>query len=184
MDYGNCPWSPIPEGPYSSPTAAFNTCTSQYYRLGGVSYQFEMMGAFTGQSDSDPPCTTPTALGQMCWVDIWYYFLPSIPNWTRYGFYPLYSGASPQYWIAALPTPQSEMHANNHAGDDPINPATGNDYTVETDVTFKGAGAASYTRHYSSNDTTGVDGVPGWRHSYARYITTVYSNPILTKKGP
>jgi RHS repeat-associated protein len=180
MDYGNCFWSPIPWGPYTSPTDAFNTCTSQYSKDGGVLFQFEMHGAYTGNSESDPPCQTPpTALGQQCWVDIWYYFLPSQPNWTQYGMYPLYSAVSPQYFIAALPTLQSEMRSNNHAGNDPINPATGNVYTVETDVTFKGAGAVSYTRYYSSNDTTGVDGVPGWRHSYARSIATVYSNPPL-----
>jgi YD repeat-containing protein len=57
---------------------------------------------------------------------------------------------------------------------DPVNPAIGNVYTTETDVRFAGSGAIAFQRFYNSSDATGADGVPGWRHSYARSVNTVY----------
>jgi YD repeat-containing protein len=58
---------------------------------------------------------------------------------------------------------------------DPINPGTGAVYTAETDVRFHGyRGAIAFRRYYNSADTTGADGVPGWRHSYDRSIQAIY----------
>jgi hypothetical protein len=56
---------------------------------------------------------------------------------------------------------------------DPINPAIGNVFETETDVSFAGSSPIAYQRFYNSADTSGADGVPSWRHSYDRYITSL-----------
>ncbi|MGA2189819.1 MAG: DUF6531 domain-containing protein, partial [Steroidobacteraceae bacterium] len=66
---------------------------------------------------------------------------------------------------------------------EPINPAVGNVYTTETDVTFAGSGAIAFQRFYNSADTAGIDGVPGWRHSYGRSINTVYQTTTTSYPG-
>lgn len=63
---------------------------------------------------------------------------------------------------------------------EPINAENGNVYKSQEDVQFVGAGAIAYSRYYSSNDGSGVDGVPGWRHSYSRSIAALTQLPIAT----
>jgi YD repeat-containing protein len=79
------------------------------------------------------------------------------------------------YWVAASPPPQAETCSANCVGD-PINPAVGNVYTAEEDVSFAGPDAIAFRRFYNSADATGIDAVIGWRHSYDRSITTIYQN--------
>ena len=90
MNYDGCFW-PTYEGPYISPTDAYNTCISQFYKDGGSpNISWEMVGAFTGQSDSDPACPAPTAAGQHCYVDIWDNSPTMMPPGPRhYGWYVL-----------------------------------------------------------------------------------------------
>jgi RHS repeat-associated protein len=89
---------------------------------------------------------------------------------------PVYWGditsATVQYFASAVPQPNCQCTKNPQV--DPINPAIGNVYTTETDVQFSGAGAVAFRRFYNSADSTGVDGVPGWRHSYGRSVKAVY----------
>jgi YD repeat-containing protein len=66
---------------------------------------------------------------------------------------------------------------------DPINPGVGNVYKTETDVTFAGAGTVAYQRFYNSADAQGIDGVPGWRHSYGRSISTVFGTVATPYPG-
>jgi RHS repeat-associated protein len=66
---------------------------------------------------------------------------------------------------------------------DPINPGTGNVYTTEDDARFAGSGTIVFQRFYNSADLNGSDGVPGWRHSYGRSITTLYQPASVTYPG-
>ncbi len=177
-DYGYCPWYPYDgTGPFASATSAYNACIASYYALGGYLIVFRMEGEYTGLSDSDPSCTDPpTSAYVSCYVDIWYYY-GTPPVWTHYAWEKLISVSSPQFWISGNSALQGEMCSANCVGH-PINPATGNVLSIETDIAFQGAGAIAYRRYYNSNDRTGADGVPGWRHSYDRYINVIYANPV------
>jgi RHS repeat-associated protein len=81
------------------------------------------------------------------------------------------------YWVEAnLPEPCSK-----NCVFDPINPATGNVYTHESDVAAIGlSGSIAFQRFYSSSDTTGTDIGPGWRHSYDRSIVLNYQSAVIT----
>lgn len=85
-----------------------------------------------------------------------------------------------KYWVAATPPSQAETCSANCVGH-PINPGIGNVFMTETDVEFAGGfGAIAFRRYYNSADASGAEFVPGWRHSYDRYITTVYeTTPTL-----
>ena len=160
--------------------STFDACIAAFVAAGGntAAWSYEMEGFYTGLSDGDPSCTDPpVAAGVTCYIDIWYSLWGSA--WAHYVWDALQSIATPQYFIVAPATLQGEMCSANCFGD-PVNPATGNVYKAETDLESKGAGALAYKRYFNSNDTTGVDGVPGWRHSYDRYIATIYSNPVQT----
>jgi RHS repeat-associated protein len=85
------------------------------------------------------------------------------------------SGCSPQYFLTATTPPLAQTSSPDPLGE-PINPAIGNVYTTETDVTFAGSGEIAFQRFYNSADATGTDGVPGWRHSYDRSIDTDYQS--------
>jgi hypothetical protein len=78
-----------------------------------------------------------------------------------------------QYWLVGRTLPQCEVCSANSVAH-PINPAEGNVFTYETDVEFAGSGAVAFRRFYNSADATGIDGVPGWRHSYGRSVNAVY----------
>ena len=108
-------------------------------------------------------------------VALWWTTEPPTPNYNS-SLEPITpSSPCPLYWVVAIPPSQGESCSNNCVGD-PINPAIGNVFTRETDVAFRGAGAIAYSRFYSSGDTAGADSVPGWRHSYDRYINIIYAN--------
>ncbi len=87
-----------------------------------------------------------------------------------------------QFFVLATP-PRAEVCSKNCVND-PINPALGNVYTTETDVTFAGSGGIAFQRFYNSADASGTDGVPGWRHSYDRYVSTVYQTAAPNYPGP
>jgi RHS repeat-associated protein len=86
------------------------------------------------------------------------------------------------YYIEAPPPPLAQTSSNDSVGE-PINPGVGNVYTTETDVKFAAAGAIAFRRYYNSADVSGVDNVPGWRHSYSRSISTVYQTPSSIYPG-
>jgi RHS repeat-associated protein len=77
------------------------------------------------------------------------------------------------YYVVAAPPPLAQTRSPDPVGE-PIDPSTGNVYAAEIDVNFASPGAIQFRWFYSSIDTAGADGVPGWRHSYDRYIGTVY----------
>jgi RHS repeat-associated protein len=77
------------------------------------------------------------------------------------------------YYVQTATPPLAQTNSPDPAGE-PINPAIGNVYTTENDVKFAGAGGIAFSRFYNSADATGIDGVPGWRHSYDRSIKTIY----------
>jgi hypothetical protein len=57
---------------------------------------------------------------------------------------------------------------------DPINPGVGAVTKIEEDGTFAAAGSTlKFDRFYNSNDYTGTDMGPGWRHSYDRSVSIV-----------
>ena len=175
-----CPWSPYnATGPFTSATSEYNACIASYYELAGASsLVWQMQGEFTGTSDSDPPCTDPpTSAGVQCYIDLWYSENGS--PFYHYAWDGIISVGSPQFWLSGNSAPMGDTscHAKNCVGH-PINPATGNVFSIETDIAFQGAGAISYQRFYNSNDISGADAVPGWRHSYDRSISVIYSNPV------
>ena len=89
----------------------------------------------------------------------------------------------PLYWVLATPPPQAQMCSADCVGD-PVNPGIGNVYLTEKDLDFaNGTGAIAFKRYYSSSDATGIDGVPGWRHSYGRSIITLYQYPSSVYPG-
>lgn len=77
------------------------------------------------------------------------------------------------YSLNVTTSSRGEVCSANCPPIDPINPSLGNVFTSEADVTFAGASPISYRRYYNSADS-GIDGVPGWRHSYSRSITSIY----------
>jgi len=170
-----CPWGG-PYGPFASATNAYNACIATYWAGGGISsVAWSMGGEYTGPGESYPACTDPpTSAGVSCYVEIFQSLNGGL--WEHYAWDSLQSENSPQFWISGYAAPLSDCGTCNNAGD-PINPATGNVLSIETDIAFHGASAIAYRRYYNSNDSTGVDGVPGWRHSYDRYINVIYSNP-------
>ena len=80
-----------------------------------------------------------------------------------------------EYYVSAVPPTRCQT-CTNYPVSDPINPASGNVYTTETDVRFSGSGAIGFQRFYNSADRAGADGVAGWRHSYDRSITQVHQS--------
>jgi len=89
----------------------------------------------------------------------------------------------PSYWLLARAPPQGDISASDSVGHS-IDPATGNVHLVETDLEFSGPpGSAMFQRFYNSLDLTGVDGVPGWRHSYSRRVEPIYQTPFVPYPG-
>jgi YD repeat-containing protein len=89
----------------------------------------------------------------------------------------------PSYWLLArAPSPGDITAADSVAGS--IDPATGNVHFTETDVELSGPpGSAMFQRFYNSVDITGIDGVPGWRHSYSRRVEPIYQRPVSAYPG-
>jgi RHS repeat-associated protein len=102
------------------------------------------------------------------------------PRQTTITLYPV-QGSSipcPNFWVVATPPPRSQVCSANCVGD-PINPATGGVYKTETDIQFTGPSSTiAFQRYYNSADSTGEDGVQGWRHSYGRSVETITSYPV------
>ena len=176
----NCPWYPAnAKGPFESATLDYEACIASFTGLG--TNHWAMGGAFTGLSDSDPACTDPpTSAGVNCYIDIWI-STPQDPPWSHYAWDQIVSEGYPQFWLSGNSAPMGDCPMcalkNNYVGE-PINPATGNVLLTETDIAFQGASPIAYQRHFNSNDPTGADGVPGWRHSYDRSINVIYGNPV------
>jgi len=173
-----CPWSPYnATGPFATATEGGDACVAAYYSLAPGSILTWLVGPeFTGMSVSDPPCTEPpTSAGVQCYDELSY--SESGSPYILYTWMAYISESTPQFWINGNSAPQGEMCSANCVGH-PINPATGNVLSVETDIAFHGAGTIAYQRYYNSADSTGADGVPGWRHSYDRYVNVIYSNPV------
>jgi RHS repeat-associated protein len=101
------------------------------------------------------------------------------PNWIGLASV---AGPCPQFSVTAAPPLQSEVSCKNCVAD-PVNPGVGNVYKSEEDVRIAGASPIAFRRFYNSADAVGSDGTPGWRHSYSRYINTVYQTPSSPYPG-
>lgn len=89
----------------------------------------------------------------------------------------------PSYWVLARPPSRAGVSSGDSVVHS-IDPATGNVNLRETDIEFSGApGSAIFQRFYNSDDLTGIDGVPGWRHSYSRRVEPVYERPARAYPG-
>jgi RHS repeat-associated protein len=136
----------------------------------------------TFQSCADPGPPTPTTMYTFCTVSLsggWnLYPLTKQPPGTM--TIQVDASAIPcQNWVTAIP-PQRSSICSKNCFNDPINPSTGGMYMKEEDVDFKGvSGAPSFSRYYNSADQLGVDGVPGWRHSYSRSVIANYATLIM-----
>ena len=85
----------------------------------------------------------------------------------------------PSYWVVAEPPPHTATLGGRSVAQS-IDPATGNVHWTATDVDFAGTpGSLQFHRFYSTADVEGLDGVPGWRHSFSRRIETLYQ-----RQGP
>lgn len=69
-------------------------------------------------------------------------------------------------------------------GPDPVNPSSGNEFLIETDIEPVGSdGKAGFARYYNSVDAAGGNLGPGWRGSFSRHLSLEYSNPTYVP-GP
>jgi YD repeat-containing protein len=81
----------------------------------------------------------------------------------------------PSYWVVAKAAGDGD--ASGDSGHS-IDPATGNVHLTATDIEFFGPpGSIVFRRFYDSGDSAGVDGAPGWRHSYSRRIDVGWYGP-------
>jgi hypothetical protein len=78
-----------------------------------------------------------------------------------------------QYYTTPTIAPLAQVPTKDPVSE-PINPARGNVYREETDIKLYGSGTIEFVRFYNSADTTGYEGVPGWRHSYSRSVSAIY----------
>ena len=85
-------------------------------------------------------------------------------------------------YYGQAPVPMAQTSCANCVSD-PINPGNGSVFETETDVRFEAPSPISYQRFYNSADSTGSDGVPGWRHSYDRTINALYAVPSQPYPG-
>jgi RHS repeat-associated protein len=90
---------------------------------------------------------------------------------------------NPQLYFIQAPPPALAQTSSPDPAGDPVNPALGNVYNVETDITFATAGSVAYRRYYNSADGTGVDGTKGWRHSYDQVVNILYQSPTVGYSG-
>jgi len=85
----------------------------------------------------------------------------------------------PQFWLDAKPPARTEVPCPDCVVD-PINPGIGNVFQTEDDIR---AGAIVFRRFYNSEDAAGGTGGTGWRHSYGRYVSSVYQIASLSYPG-
>jgi RHS repeat-associated protein len=147
--------------------------TSEYY-----SYTF-LSASPPGAPTSAPPT------GSTQWVTCYYWVTSTYDGnyentGTDYGY--SQNVSEPEYFATSTPIPLTQTCSCNAVGH-PINPAVGNVYTTEEDIRFSGPSPIAFKRYYNSADTVGADGVIGWRHSYDRFITTVYQTVAPTYPG-
>ena len=183
-----------PVGPYSSPNVACATLLNGLRGPGGA----WGVNAYTIDSEAiaDPAGYDHTPIGGYPYSGAYCNFTqimydcgtscPYVIQQNTDGLPYVYAipptGPCPQYWLVATPPPQAET-CSADCVPDPINPGIGNVYATEDDVTYSGAGTVAFRRFYNSADQSGMDGVPGWRHSYDRSITTIYQSPGSTYPG-
>jgi len=104
---------------------------------------------------------------------------PAIPGGWGFGLNLAAHQAPPNYFAAAQPRARSATCSKPCVGD-PINPSLGNVYKTDTDVPSGVTRPISFERFYNSQDVTGTDMGPGWRHSYGRSIIVSHdtSSPL------
>ena len=172
-----------PVGPYSSPAAVCNTINGRTGPAGGwgpnavftdsnavpdpTGWMGTPIGGYPGSVDYCSYTQTITNCGASC---------PAVFQYPTGESPSLY--AIPVAWWAAVSLLGETCSKN--CVPDPINPGTGNVFATEDDARFAGPGTVAFQRFYNSADLTGTDGVPGWRHSYGRSITTLYQPASVT----
>jgi YD repeat-containing protein len=164
---GDVPFLP---GTYEAPMVAYYSQPNTYY---DIDYSFSIT------SDG---CVGVNTLGAVCNVggteigtNAGGFFSAGVASLPFQVVSVAAPGSScPEYWVTSTPPAKAQTSSHDPVGE-PINPAIGNVYATEQDVAFAGSGSIAFKRSYNSADGTGVDGVMGWRHSYDRYINTLYS---------
>jgi YD repeat-containing protein len=76
-----------------------------------------------------------------------------------------------QVYVSATPPPLAQCGTSCNGTGDPINPASGGMYSIETDLKSP-AGRLEFRRFYNSTDSGNASGLStGWRHSFSRSIS-------------
>jgi RHS repeat-associated protein len=161
----NLPSNGNPNGPYSTPAQA---CAAV-----SVSGPWGGGGTQTYTYGLGPPATIGLVSGYTCnYIAVDTGLPPYYSATSPFAVFPE-SGCTNSFFVEAV-IPQAQPRCPNCVAD-PINPAVGNVFETETDVRFAGSSSIIYQRFYNSADSTGSDGVPGWRHSYDRNIKILYA---------
>ena len=165
----NPPSSGAPQGPYSTAGEACNAYSEIYIYYWGTATETFGQGA-------------PTGTGSF------YCHMVYTSTGSPDQFFATFAGitaglqsATNSYYVQSSPT-LAQTSCHDCIGD-PINPSNGNVFESESDVRFAGSGAIRYQRFYSSADSYGSDGVPGWRHSYDRSVVALFAPPSQTYPG-
>ena len=162
--YDGCSPSNWPSGPWATIGAAGQACVSSF----GIS-TWTLGTCYASAGAPVDPALGGGAQGCV--------------NAGSGGFMQMYvAQAQCLYFVSATTPPRAEICTKNCVND-PINPAVGNVYTIETDVKFPGSGTIAFQRFYNSADATGIDLVSGWRHTYDRTINTVYQTAVALYPG-
>jgi len=160
------PSTPVAQGPYSTAAQACTAYSGTLVGDWGTATETFEQGA-SASSSGHPPgsyfCSEiiDQTVPPSPMVQYYYATSPYVAE--------LSSGYTNSYFTEGTVT-QAQVSCHNCVAD-PINPGVGNVFETETDVRFAGASPIVYQRFYNSADSTGSDGVPGWRHSYDRSIT-------------
>jgi YD repeat-containing protein len=80
-----------------------------------------------------------------------------------------------QVYVSALFSPPAQCGPTCNGVSDPINPTSGTVYSTEPDTKDSNS-AFAFKRFYNSTDVGNADLSSGWRHSFSRTITPVYSS--------
>ena len=90
------------------------------------------------------------------------------------------------YFVTAPPRPAPSLSDFGRScpvcknGEDPVNPSSGGEFLVDTDVpSISSEHPLSFSRYFNSLDATSVDLGPGWRHNFSRHLTFDYSYPTV-----
>lgn len=175
---GPYPWGPCQPGQiFGSPDAAGTACAPS--------------GAFTPAISWAPPVSVfdrgPGAVGSA--ADVWAFSEGTIStingeptDVNYYGQIGTWCLTGPQWYVEPILS-ASLADAGQYCpacknGTDPVNPSSGNEFLIETDVEpVASRHTLGFTRTYNSVDAVGGNLGPGWRGSFSRHLVLQYFTP-------